>query len=205
VGLSERKEREKLELRELILESSKNILLSQGKEGLSIRKIAAQVEYSPATIYLYFKDKDAILHELMEKGFDILSSYMLDGFNETDPAKRLHKIGVSYILFALDHKDWYDLMFNSSRPMKHMEKAKEDWDKGVQMFDFLTRTCQDYIDKEQRTFLKADILALQMWSSVHGLINLASTCRLDIVRVGDTKELLLETMDSIYNSLFYIK
>ena len=56
--ISERKEREKLELKELILLKAKELVDKEGYEALSIRKIAAAAEYSPATIYLYFKDKD---------------------------------------------------------------------------------------------------------------------------------------------------
>jgi AcrR family transcriptional regulator len=202
MGTEDRKSREKIELKDLILESSKSILLKSGKEGLSIRKIAAEIEYSPATIYLYFKDKDAILHELMEKGFEMLGEYMNDSWNEEDPAKRIHLIGKAYVQFALDHKDWYDLMFNSSRPMKHIEKCMEDWDAGVRMFNLIVDICKQHVEKSNRHHLKPDILALQLWTSVHGLVNLAQSDRLDIVRPNDKENLIYETLDSIYYSIF---
>lgn len=202
MGVAQRKEREKLELRDLILEASKGILLKSGKEGLSIRKIAAEIEYSPATIYLYYTDKDAILHDLMERGFEQLGHYMLPCWSESDPGKRIWMIGQAYVRFAMDHKDWYDLMFNSASPMKHIEKCKEDWDAGVQMFDTLVETCRLYVETSHRKHLKPEILALQLWASVHGLVNLAQTERLDIVRSGDASDLILETLESIYLSIF---
>ena len=56
MGISERREREKQELREKILEKAREILIKEGQDNLSIRNIATAIEYSPATIYLYFQD-----------------------------------------------------------------------------------------------------------------------------------------------------
>ncbi|MBK7338149.1 MAG: helix-turn-helix transcriptional regulator [Saprospirales bacterium] len=61
MGINERKEREKVELRGLILKGAMEVFLEEGFENTSIRRIAERVEYSPGTIYVYFKDKDEIL------------------------------------------------------------------------------------------------------------------------------------------------
>ncbi len=202
MGLVERKEREKVELKELILDAAKKILLKNGQEGLSIRKIATTVEYSPATIYLYFKDKDEILHELMEMGFMLMNKYMVMAYGETDPVKRIHSIGNAYVKFGLENKDWYDLMFNSDKPMKHIEKCMEDWDEGMAMFNFLAITCREAIQQLGLNHLEDRILALQLWSCVHGLVNLAQSERLEIVERNQTKELISKTLDSMLVSIF---
>lgn len=202
MGTAERKEREKAELKELILDASKKILLNEGQEGLSIRNIAKSIEYSPATIYLYFSDKDAILHELMELGFEVMQKYMVGAFTESDPIKRINEIGHAYVKFGLENKDWYDLMFNSEKPMKHIEKCKEDWDQGMDMFQFLVSTCNDALQKLKITNLEAKILALQLWSCVHGLVNLAQTERLEIVEQNQREELITKTLKSMLLSIF---
>jgi AcrR family transcriptional regulator len=70
MGISERKEREKQEMREKILLVATEMFIEEGYDKTSIRKIADKIEYSPATIYLYFKDKDEIFHAIHDKGFD---------------------------------------------------------------------------------------------------------------------------------------
>ncbi len=202
MGLAERKERDRAELKDLILEASKTILLKQGKEGLSIRKIADMIEYSPATIYLYFKDKDEILHELMEIGFKLMNKYMATSFSEEDPVKRIQGIGKAYIKFGLENSDWYDLMFNSDKPMKHLEKCREDWDEGMALFDFLSLSCKEAIQKLTLKEVDERILALHLWSCVHGLVNLAQTERLEIVEQNNTKELLEKTLESMMSTIF---
>ncbi|MBK6362281.1 MAG: TetR/AcrR family transcriptional regulator [Saprospiraceae bacterium] len=202
MGSSERKEREKAELKELILDTSKRLLLKFGKHGLSVRKIAKEIEYSPATIYLHFKDKDEILHELMEMGFMLMNKYMVPAFAEKDPSKRIYEIGRAYIKFGLEQADWYDLMFNSDEPMKHVEKCREDWDEGMALFNFLTITCNEAIEKYSLKGYDAQIIALQLWSVVHGLVNLALTDRLGIVQPSDQKILIDKVLDSTIHCLF---
>lgn len=56
-----RKEKEKQELQQKIFDAATNIVVSEGYDKLSIRKIATAIDYSPTTIYNYFKNKDDIL------------------------------------------------------------------------------------------------------------------------------------------------
>lgn len=84
MGIKERKEREKEELKQKILDSAADILISQGIERCTIRKVASSIEYSPRTVYLYFKDKDHLLQEIIEKGFEISLGQMKETRKEID-------------------------------------------------------------------------------------------------------------------------
>ena len=68
MGISDRKGREKRELRAKILTATAKILVEEGYEKTTIRKVAEAIEYSPRTVYLYFKDKDSLLMEIIEEG-----------------------------------------------------------------------------------------------------------------------------------------
>src|SRR5688500_18400357 len=65
----ERREHEKRELRQAILETAGRLFVAQGYDGFSLRQVAEQIGYSPATIYLYFKDKDDLLFTVVDEGF----------------------------------------------------------------------------------------------------------------------------------------
>ena len=64
MGIQERKERERANMRRLILETANSLFISKGFDNISIRNIAKLIEYSPATIYLYFKNKEEIIFSL---------------------------------------------------------------------------------------------------------------------------------------------
>ena len=69
MGVTERKERHKEDLKKDILTAAKELFTEKGFEATSIRAIAEKIEYSPATIYLYYKDKNEIVHALHQDGF----------------------------------------------------------------------------------------------------------------------------------------
>jgi DNA-binding transcriptional regulator YbjK len=54
MGIAERKEKQKAEIRKMILDASMKLFVEEGFENVSIRKIADLIEYSPTTVYLYF-------------------------------------------------------------------------------------------------------------------------------------------------------
>jgi len=202
MGITERRDREKQELREKILEKAKEILIREGQDNLSIRNIAAAVEYSPATIYLYFKDKDEIEYELMEMGFGLMTKELQDAFDTDDPVGCIRKIGRGYVAFGLKNPEWYDIMFNAPQPIQHLEKCQAEWGEGIRLFEFLVGTCQMIIDQQRTSVSEARLLALHLWSAVHGLVNLARTQRLEMVEQNGGDELIHKTIDSMMQCVF---
>ena len=60
MGIRERKDREKDLRRQQIQEAAKELFLLKGFNSSTMEDIAKKAELSPATIYLYFKNKDEL-------------------------------------------------------------------------------------------------------------------------------------------------
>ena len=69
MGIKERRERQKQELRAGILAAAREIASEEGWQAVTIRKIAALIEYSPPVIYEHFGSKEEILLELVRTGY----------------------------------------------------------------------------------------------------------------------------------------
>ena len=69
MSVRERREREKGELRQKILTAVADVIAESGHEQLTIREVARRIEYSPRTIYLYFRNKEHLMQEVAEEGF----------------------------------------------------------------------------------------------------------------------------------------
>ena len=69
MGVIERREREKEEVRRKILDAARELFASEGYERVTMRRIADAIEYSPTTIYNHFEDKDDLVHALCEEDF----------------------------------------------------------------------------------------------------------------------------------------
>lgn len=190
MGILERKEKQKTELRNLILEASMELFVEEGFEKVSIRKIAEKIEYSPTTIYLYFKDKNEILFQLNMIGFGIMGEYNKDLATIRNPLLRLHKMGENYIRFGMENPHYYDLMFIQQAPMEALQElACEDWEAGDHAFDALCQIIQECM--EANLIIKGDVIAaaLAIWGMVHGLVALTVRQRLSkMLKDGRTVE-----------------
>jgi AcrR family transcriptional regulator len=174
MGIAERKEKQKQEIRKMILDASMKLFAEQGFENVSIRKIADLIEYSPTTVYLYFKDKNEILFNLHEIGFQKMADYNAEMWTIKNPLVRLHKMGENYIRFGLENPQYYDLMFILNAPMEALETMKNcDWKSGDVVLGRLKETLAESM--EQGLVVKGDVdaMAMTIWSTVHGLVSLA--------------------------------
>jgi AcrR family transcriptional regulator len=174
MGITERREKQKTEIRKMILDASMKLFVEQGFENVSIRKIADLIEYSPTTVYLYFKDKDEILFNLHELGFQKMAicNEGLDGIK--NPLLRLHKMGENYIKFGLSNPECYDLMFIQRGPMAVVEQTvKCEWKSGDITLGKLKDTIREGMDKGLIVKGDLDAVAMAIWSMVHGLVSLA--------------------------------
>ncbi|MEI6681080.1 MAG: TetR/AcrR family transcriptional regulator [Bacteroidota bacterium] len=173
MGITERKTKEKTELKALIMSAARSLFLERGIGETSIRNIAERIEYSPATIYLYFKDKDEILHELHSQGFREMGAQMGVLMAVSDPVERLKALGRVYIDFARKNTEMYDLMFIAKAPMHYLEKmAEEKWSEGKTTFEFLSNTVAECIAAGRFAGHDADSLSFMIWSCVHGMVAL---------------------------------
>ena len=112
-----RRDREKEKMKELILEAASNIIATDGLDKLSIRKIAAKIEYSPSIIYHYFKDKDEILSSVMQSGYQkIVQAVSSARLKDLSGEDRLKEMSRSYINAALNMPDEFmSIQLNSSK------------------------------------------------------------------------------------------
>src|SRR3954466_10030488 len=111
MGTKERREREKTEVREKILDAARNLFVSEGYESVSMRKIAEAIEYSPTAIYVHFTDKAALMQELCAHDFQSLAHVFHDLAKVADPVERIRQTGHAYIRFAVQFPNHYRFMF----------------------------------------------------------------------------------------------
>lgn len=112
-----RRYREKEQMKELILEAASSIIAEDGLDRLSIRKIAARIEYSPSIIYHYFKDKEEIINTVMQSGYQkIVQSVSSAKLKSLSGEERLKEMTRSYINAALSMPDEFmSVQLNSSK------------------------------------------------------------------------------------------
>jgi AcrR family transcriptional regulator len=199
MGISERKERDKEEMRNLILQAAARLFIAKGFDKTSIRNIADTIEYSPATIYLYFKDKNELFYAISEEAFKSFFRSFQSVGKYSDPLKRLNELGRIYFQFALDNPEYYDLMFIMRAPMEsHQNEA--GWELGVQSHNVLIEIVQDCIDFGYFKGQDPQSLSFMIWSFVHGVMSLKIRNRLKMYDEVNQDKLVFDAL-AMFNDL----
>src|SRR6266581_9351911 len=111
MGIKERRERERQEIRQSILSAARKIAAEEGWQAVTTRKVAERIEYSQPTIYEYFENKEAMLLALLRSGYQQLVTVMQEAFASTaDPEARLLAMTEAYWDFAFRSPELYQVM-----------------------------------------------------------------------------------------------
>ncbi len=162
-----------------ILDTATQMFIEEGFENTSLRKIAKRIEYSPAAIYLYFKDKAELVYGIHERGFGLFLEKLSKSDRLSDPLERLIKMGELYMEFALQYPAYYDLMFLHREPIND-DESDEDWHSGRQSFAKLHELVGECIESGQINLPDADVGSLYIWSFMHGMTTLKICERLKV-------------------------
>lgn len=168
----DRRERDRERVRELILQAATELAGEEGIENVSIRKIAARIEYSPATIYHYFADKDEIIDNLLRRGYQkivgALRSAQVPG---ADPQQRLREVARSYIKVVLANREEYKSFLLSTSPAI-LEQTSVLFPGASLKRPTVAMACQDikalYGDAEV-TDQHVELTAQVLWAAAFGL------------------------------------
>lgn len=200
MGITERKEREKQEMRQNIIDAAISMFAEEGYDKTSIRRIADKIEYSPATIYLYYKDKDELLYDVQKVVFEQLFAVFRKEVTATHPFERLQQIAYSYVNFGRINPELYDLMFIIRAPMNVIEE-QEAWKNGDDCFGFLLNCLDECIQQELIRFDNKMLAAISIWGMMHGLVSLDVRCRLKVMQLQpeDVTEVVKAAVDQYLN------
>lgn len=180
VGIAERREREKAEVRQSILDAARQVILTEGFDALSVRKIAQAIEYAPSTIYLYFETRDDIARQLVREGFAEFLEYLAPAARVEDGWERLEAIGRRYLEFAFQRPQTYRLIF-MTRFSDEVFPAEEKIDPkaaepGERALRILAETIGELQASGRMREVDPAVGAEVLWSAMHGIASLRLTC-----------------------------
>lgn len=169
----ERQRRKHEEIRKKILSVARDIISKEGIQGLSIRKIASAIDYSPAIIYHYFKDKNEIVETVVSEGYRrILHSIGSVQMNEKEPEKEIKEAFVDYIKAALASPEEYMAFMLSDHPsvLKKTSVLEEGISKKSKTMQLLYNNIQRGISQGRYAPHDPELTAQIIWTSTFGLL-----------------------------------
>ena len=172
MGITERRLRQKEEVRSSILSTAWRMVKEEGWQSLSIRKIADAIEYSVPVIYDHFENKETIMLEFAKEGFQLLSKRIQKAKEKSNnPAEQIKAIADAYWNFAFKNKEHYQLMYGMGMQGCEIEKCfpeKSDFRSAV------LEPMTTLISKSKNPGVNPCLKYFTFWSILHGLISIKS-------------------------------
>ncbi len=161
-----RKEWEKEQRKNRIVDISQDIFFTKGYENTTIKAIADAAGYNKRTIYLYFKDKEQLFLAVVLRGLTLLYTMFEEAFSDTDSPTGLRDFGRAFFDFSLKHPEYLSLImiYESKNWIYYKDSDK------TEPYEFYNDECQKKTDQI------ADIISNAIGTGIeNGAINTTLT------------------------------
>lgn len=166
-------------LRDQILDISRHMLFEDGYRSLSMRKIAKKANVTATSIYLYFDNKDHLLHTLIEESVEDLSQFIESrALLIDDSIERFKTIIESYVEFGIGHPEKYEIIYQV-RPDAMARYPKEKFRKARRCYELLVKTIEESVSKGLMEVGNPVVAAYSIWAQLHGIVSVVLNKRLD--------------------------
>jgi len=187
-------------MRRRILKAAMRLFLRQGFANVTLRNIAGEIGYSPASIYRYFENKDEIFFALRGEGFERFQEVQQAARRDTRPMQRLREHAQAYIGFALENPEYYELMFIEKAPIERAGE-REEWAATVESLRLLRDDVQLAIDADVLCTDDVDAAVFAFWSLLHGVMALILRNRFVLHTALPNRELATRAVDFVLHGV----
>lgn len=159
-------------LREALIEAALALIPESGPLGFTFAEAARQAGVSPAAPYRHFRDRDHLLADIAQQGFDRFAEALTAAWSDgaPDPMTAFCNIGKAYLTFARTQPGYYAAMFEAGIALDATPELREASDRA---FGILRDAAERIIaGLPQGKRPPALMVALHVWSLSHGIASL---------------------------------
>ena len=163
------------DLKQALLDETARILREEGEEGLSLRRLAANLGVSRTAPYNHFKNKESLLCAVAEDGFARFNLAMRaarDKNRHSDGRALTRALVKAYVNFARRHQEYYDLMYGSNA----WRSGNPNESLATTARSTLRRDVERLERGQQRGLIAKDVDVVQYaqmyWGTLHGISRL---------------------------------
>lgn len=159
-------------LREALIEAALRLIGEKGPAGFTFAEAARAAGVSPAAPYRHFRDRDELMADVAQRGFEAFSKALRAAWDKGQPSPRsaVLRVGRAYLDFARHDPAAYSAMFESSFPLGNYPALHAA---GEEAFGVLREACEVIISAMPAGRRAPPMMvALHIWSMSHGIASL---------------------------------
>lgn len=183
MGINERKERERERRRNDIIDAAERVFFSKDLESATMDEVAVEAELSKGTLYLYFKNKNELLHAIVARAMELLLKLFKKAVNiKSNGLEKVAAIGDAYSEFYKKSPDYFDIMLHREKQVFDPEMISQSPNiqrceqLGEEIFGVMGETVKEGMeDGSIRKDLNPYLLSVVLWGHSAGILNLVRT------------------------------
>lgn len=159
-------------LREALIAAALDLIAQKGPAGFTFAEAARAAGVSPAAPYRHCRDRDALMADVAQRGFDLFEQRLRSAWGEgkPNPMTAFERVGHAYLAFAHSEPAYYSAMFESGLSFTAFPELKLA---GERAFEILRSSCAAIIETmPQAKRPPVMMVALHIWSLSHGIASL---------------------------------
>ncbi len=178
MGVLERKEREKKQRRNAILDAAEKIFFQQGLFNTSMDSIAKEAEFSKGTLYLYFKNKEELYRAVLLRGFILLEQKLKEALHDDASAyQNIINISTAYYKFSQDEDGYFNAILSYQDDEFDIDNLEVESGKSLKAGNRVIQILIDNIEKgRQDGSIDSNINPLEsafvLWSQFTGFLQM---------------------------------
>ena len=162
-------------LKEALLQAALDLIAEKGPGGFTFAEAARAAGVSPAAPYRHFRDREELLSNIAQRGFEQFEQILIAAWDDgrPDTITAFERLGRAYLTFARDKPAFYSAMFESGLPVDAnpaLQVASE------RAFAVIRATAERLVALTPPGVARppALMIALHIWSMSHGIASLFS-------------------------------
>ena len=185
-------------LKEALMRAAIELIAEKGPGGFTFADAARSAGVSAAAPYRHYRDRDALLSDVAQRGFEMFEQKLLSAWDDgrPKPLTAFERVGKAYLAFAREEPAFYSAMFEAGIPLDASPELRAVGDRA---FAVLRNACEVLIatlPAQKRP--PALMMALHIWAMSHGIASLFGRGESSQRKLPMTAEDLLEAQLLIY-------
>ena len=159
-------------LKEALIEAALSLIAEKGPGGLTFADAARAAGVSPAAPYRHFRDREALLADVAQRGFVLFGEAMSKAWDDgrPEPMKALNRVGKAYLAFAREEPAHYAAMFESGVEVGAVPELRAAADAAFGVVRMAAEAVVATLPAGARPPVL--MMALHIWSQAHGIASL---------------------------------
>lgn len=206
MGVKERKKREKEKRKNDIINSAEKFFFKKGFKETTMDDIANDLELSKGTLYLYFKNKDILLYEIVKIKLEKLKIKLVEAFDKNiSGLENMHKIKLAYVDFVEKNPSHLkSIVYFNKNIFNNLDNNEKSTilNNNSTLHFFSEIIIKGQNDESIIKDINPIQLALTLWTQTTGVISFASEKDfiLDILKISKS-DFIMSQFDILINGI----